>query len=146
MTIALNQHIKEFIDAHRVAHLATADASGEPLIVPVCFAFDGKFFFTAIDDKPKTVSASGLRRVQNIRTNSRVALLLDDYSEDWSQLAYLLIKGTAHLIGPAAGATTEYSHAITLLRSRYVQYRSMTIDRNPLIQIEPQRLKFWSAV
>jgi hypothetical protein len=34
---------------------------------------------------------------------------------------------------------------VKLLRSKYPQYRSMAIDRNPLIQIEPRRLKFWSA-
>ena len=102
MAIDIDERIGQFIDSHRVAHLATTDASGEPLIVPICFAFDGACFFTAIDEKPKTVSASALRRVQNIRTNPQVALLMDDYSEDWSQLAYLLIKGTARIIEPLA--------------------------------------------
>jgi PPOX class probable F420-dependent enzyme len=145
MAIDIDERIGQFIDSHRVAHFATTDASGEPLIVPICFAFDGACFFTAIDEKPKTVSASALRRVQNIRTNPQVALLMDDYSEDWSQLAYLLIKGTARIIEPPVGVGVEHATGVTLLRARYAQYRSMAIDRNPLIRIEPRRLKFWSA-
>jgi PPOX class probable F420-dependent enzyme len=145
MAIDIDERIEQFINSHRVAHLATADASGEPLIVPICFAFDGACFFTAIDEKPKAVSASTLGRLQNIRANPRVALLLDDYSEDWTQLAYLLIKGTARIIDPPAGAGVEHAAGITLLRARYTQYRSMAIDQNPLIRIEPRRLKFWSA-
>jgi PPOX class probable F420-dependent enzyme len=145
MAIDIDERIGQFIDSHRVAHLATADASGEPLIVPICFAFDGACFFTAIDEKPKAVSASTLRRVQNIRANSRVALLMDDYSEDWNQLAYLLIKGTARIIDPSGEADVEHAAGVTLLRARYTQYRSMAIERNPLIRIEPRRVKFWSA-
>ena len=34
-----------FIRSQRVARLATADASGQPHAVPVCFAYDGERFF-----------------------------------------------------------------------------------------------------
>ena len=44
------------IRAARVAHLATADANGQPLVIPICFAFDGKEFFSPIDEKPKQLS------------------------------------------------------------------------------------------
>ena len=30
-----------FIDAQRVARLATADAEGNPHVIPICYAFDG---------------------------------------------------------------------------------------------------------
>jgi PPOX class probable F420-dependent enzyme len=145
MAIEIDDRIRQFIHSHRIAHLATADASLGPHVVPVCFAFDGECFFTAIDEKPKSVSPSALRRIQNIRENSRVALLLDDYSEDWKRLAYLLIHGTARILDPLAEAAASHAAGVNLLRSKYPQYRSMAIDRNPLIQIEPLRLKFWSA-
>ena len=31
----------------RTAHLATADKSGQPHAIPICFVFDGKHFFSA---------------------------------------------------------------------------------------------------
>ena len=42
----------------RTAHLATADKSGQPHVIPICFVFDGKHFYSPIDEKPKR-AASG---------------------------------------------------------------------------------------
>jgi nitroimidazol reductase NimA-like FMN-containing flavoprotein (pyridoxamine 5'-phosphate oxidase superfamily) len=36
--MALSDEARTFLDRHRVAHLATADASGAPHVVPLCFA------------------------------------------------------------------------------------------------------------
>ncbi|HKV00714.1 MAG TPA: pyridoxamine 5'-phosphate oxidase family protein, partial [Ktedonobacteraceae bacterium] len=55
-----------FVQAQRVARLATADADGHPHIVPVCYAFDGTRFYTPLDEKPKRVNESRLQRVRNI--------------------------------------------------------------------------------
>ena len=33
----------------RVARLATADAAGQPHVVPVCFAVDGRTSYTPLD-------------------------------------------------------------------------------------------------
>jgi PPOX class probable F420-dependent enzyme len=145
MAIEIDDRLLQFIHSHRIAHLATADASLGPLVVPVCFVFDGESFFTPIDQKRKSVSASALRRVQNIRENPRVALLFDDYSEDWDALSYLLIDGHAKILDPRTEAGMAHKAVIDLLRSKYPQYRSMDIDQNLLIQVEPRRVKFWSA-
>jgi PPOX class probable F420-dependent enzyme len=144
MKIKIDSRIRQFIDSHRVAHLATTGISLGPHVVPVCFAFDGECFFTAIDEKPKAVALSELRRIRNIRENPQVALVLDDYSEDWKTLSYLLIHGNARILDPVADVGS-HAAGVSLLRSKYPQYHSMAIDRNPLIQIEPLRLKFWSA-
>src|SRR5688500_15182917 len=124
MAIDIDDRIGQFINSHRVARLATVHTSGEPLVVPICFAFDGRCFFTAIDEKPKTVPASTLQRLENIRANPRVAILIDDYSEDWNQLAYLLIKGAARIIDSSAATSVEHAAGVALLRARYAQYRS----------------------
>ena len=56
-----------FIESQRVAHLATADASGRPHVVPVCFAYlDGRIYI-AIDEKPKR--SLRLKRLRNIEKN-----------------------------------------------------------------------------
>ncbi len=69
----------------RVGRLATADATGQPLVVPVCYALDadGRHLYSAIDAKPKRTRQ--LRRLRNIAANPRVSLVVDEYDEDWSR-------------------------------------------------------------
>src|SRR5207245_8487824 len=89
-----------FVAAQRVARLATADADGNPHVIPVCYAFDGTHFYTPLDEKPKRVSETKLRRVRNIEVRPQVALVIDRYDDDWSQLGYVLIQGRAELLLP----------------------------------------------
>jgi len=74
--------VRAKMEEARVAKLATLDARLGPHIVPVCFAYDGKVFYTAIDQKPKRVTPERLARLRNIRAVPRVALLIDEYDED----------------------------------------------------------------
>src|SRR5689334_18667766 len=90
--------VERILKRARVARLATVDARRRPHIVPVCFAYDGKLFYTAIDQKPKRLPRERLARLQNIRALPCVALLVDEYDEDWSQLWFVLVRGTAKLI------------------------------------------------
>src|SRR5215469_8376288 len=86
-----------YLEAHRVGHLATVDAANHPSVVPLCFATDGVAIYSALDDKPKRVPPEELRRVRDIRVQPEVALVVDDYSEEWAHLAYLLIRGPAEI-------------------------------------------------
>ena len=87
-----------------MAHMATADAGGAPHAVPICYAFDGLHLYSVIDLKPKRVAARGLKRVRNILANSRVAIVIDDYDEEWEKLAYVLIQGPRRGAGGRRGA------------------------------------------
>src|SRR5205809_6500307 len=89
-----------FVAAQRVARLATADAEGNPHVIPVCYAFDGERFYTPLDEKPKRVTARQLRRVRNTETRPEDALVLDQYDDDWSRLGYVLVQGRAELLQP----------------------------------------------
>src|SRR3954463_12329586 len=109
-----------FLLAQRVGRLATATSDGAPHVIPVCYACDGASLYIALDAKPKRVAPERLRRIRNILENSQVALVIDRYSDDWSELAYLLIQGDATLIYPGAG---EHHRAVALLRERYAQYQ-----------------------
>ncbi len=125
----------------RVARLATADAQGKPHVIPVCFAFDGRAIYTAIDEKPKRTSPRGLRRVRNIMANPRVALVVDHYDEDWRRLRYVLVQGTASIIdgGP------DHRKAIAHLRDKYRQYRTMRLETRPVLKISPLTIAAWEA-
>ena len=131
--------ITVFIRAGRVAHLATADADGQPLVIPICFAFDGKEFFSPIDEKPKQISPHKLKRLRNIAENSKVSLIIDRYDEDWQRLAYLLITGRAKILLRGA----RHRRAVLLLRKKYSQYERMAIDERPIIVITPIRIRNW---
>ena len=123
----------------RVAHLATADANGQPLVVPICFAFDGKEFVSTIDEKPKQTPPTRLKRLRNITANPKVSLIIDHYDEDWHRLAYLLIRGTAKILLQGA----HHRRGVYLLRRKYPQYRNMAINDRPMIVITPKQLTSW---
>lgn len=126
----------------QVAHLATVDASGQPHVIPICFAFDGKDLYSPIDEKPKRAAPLQLRRVTNISLNPLVAVVIDRYVENWKKLAYVLIFGTAKVLtrGP------RHKKAVLLLRRKYPQYRKMAIHDRPIICITATRLRSWGSL
>ena len=129
--------------AARVARLATLDANREPHMVPICFTFDGSFFYTAIDRKPKSVAPTQLARLKNISIAPQVALLIDEYDEDWSRLWYVLVRGEAALVSAAA----ERGRALAQLKTKYPQYRSgMLPDDAPIVRITPERITSWGKI
>ncbi|MGP0073667.1 MAG: TIGR03668 family PPOX class F420-dependent oxidoreductase [Bryobacteraceae bacterium] len=137
--------IRKKLKQARVARLATLDTRGGPHIVPVCFVYDSQAFYTAIDRKPKRVSPDRLVRLQNIRAVSRVALLIDEYDEDWARLWYVLIRGKAKLIPNSA--QQERASAIRKLRAKYPQYaRGMLAEDAPIIRITPERATCWGKI
>ena len=132
-----------FILAQRVGRLATADRSGRPHVIPVCYAHAGTSFYIALDAKPKRVASLRLKRVRNILDNPQVALVIDRYSEDWSTLAYVLVHGTAALLPPG---DAEHRQAVALLRDRYPQYLEMPIQEQPIIAIRAAAVVAWGAL
>ena len=129
-----------FVHIMRVARLATADENGSPHLVPVCYAFDGTRFYTPLDEKPKRVAGTQLRRVRNIEARHEASLLIDQYDDDWSRLGYVLVHGRADLLQPEDEA---HRHAVALLRERYAQYRTMALEQYPVIVITPDSVTSW---
>jgi PPOX class probable F420-dependent enzyme len=138
----LTRTVLRFIRSARVAHLATADESGQPHVIPICFVFDGNHFYSPIDEKPKRIAPQKLKRLKNIRENPQVSLVVDRYDEDWRKLAYVLVIGKARVL--LGGA--RHRKAVNLLRRKYPQYRTMKINRLPMILIRPTRMTSWGAI
>jgi PPOX class probable F420-dependent enzyme len=130
-----------FLQKQRTGHLATVDGQGRPVVVPFCFVYDGKAFYSPIDEKPKSVSPEKLRRTRNIRANPEVALVIDHYEEDWSRLQFVLIRGRARILHSGK----EHARAVALLRKKYLQYRRMRIEDRPMLKIVPWRIFRWKA-
>ena len=126
----------------RVARMATVDAAGRPYVVPICFVYDGAAFYTAVDRKPKRVPAERLARVRNIAATGRVAVVIDEYREDWRRLWYVAVRGRAR---QARGAERE--RAIGMLRRKYRQYsEGMLADDAMVIKIVAQAVRAWGRV
>lgn len=130
-----------FISAGRVGHLGTADASGRPLVVPICYAFDGKALFSAVDAKPKSVAPARLGRIRNIRENPKVSVVIDQYDEDWTRLRYVVVQGQAEILS----AGPDFSRGVDLLVAKYPQYRAMGLSRDTgvMIKVTPARIREW---
>ena len=134
--------VRDFVQAHRVARLGTVDDAGRPLVLPICYNEAGETLFSPIDAKPKRVPLHRLKRVQNIQKNPHVALVIDDYSEDWTALSYVILHGRAQIL--TGGSAFE--RAILALREKYPQYHHMAIQENPMIAVHLERVVSWGAV
>lgn len=134
---------RKYVERARIGHLATADAEGRPQAVPVCFAFVDDHIVTAIDEKPQQGPPDSLRRSRDIRENPRVTLLVDHYTDDWSQLGWVQVRGTATHCTPR-----EESHSLgtKALREKYEQYGDHDIGKRPLIRIEPGSVRSWGTL
>lgn len=132
-----------FIRDRRVGRLATADARGKPSVVPVVYASfvldDEPVIAIAIDEKPKG-DPRALRRVRNILERPEIALVVDEYHEDWDELAWVLVRGSASLIEPG---DVGHAEALAALRSKYPQYAGMRLEERPAIIIRDLSTRSW---
>jgi PPOX class probable F420-dependent enzyme len=116
----------------RVGRLATTNAHGRPHVVPVCFALHEGRIVTAVDAKPKATTR--LARLDNVRATQRASLLVDHYEEDWDELWWVRVDGSA--------SVTDDDAAIDALAAKYDQYRANR-PAGPVIAIEPDRWRSW---
>ena len=101
--------------------------------------------YTPLDEKPKrVVDPRALARVRDLVKRPDVALLVDRWSEDWTELAWLRIRGRAALLEPG-DAPDEHAGAVAALRVKYPQYREHRLEDRALIRIEVLGAIWWSA-
>ncbi len=139
--LAIDDVVRAFVAEARVGHLATADATGSPFVVPVCFVLLGSTVYSVLDEKPKRADFRRLRRVRNVLDNPRAALVVDRYDEDWSRLGFALLRGPARLVEPGQ----EQVKALGALRDKYPQYRAMHLDDRPALAIDVTDVSTWGA-
>ncbi|HET6609245.1 MAG TPA: TIGR03668 family PPOX class F420-dependent oxidoreductase [Rhodopila sp.] len=132
---------RRFLDRSRVAHLATADAAGTPHLVPVCYAVIGASLHISVDEKPKRTDIP-LKRLRNIQANPRVAVTVDRWDEDWTRLAWIMLRGEADILPDGA----EHDAAQAALRERYPQYRSMDLAPLPVIALRIRSVLSWGRL
>ena|SRR2546428_8155210 len=122
----------------RVGHLATADASGTPHVVPFVFALYGTTVYWAVDRKPKR--SKRLKRLTNIEANPNVEMVVDRYDEDWDRLWWVRASGPARVLEDGE----ERTSALRLLVEKYERYRTLP-PHGAVVAIEVVRVTGWSA-
>lgn len=143
MALIIPSAVEEFIERARLARLATIDSEFKPHLVPVVFVFDGKHFFIPIDEKRKKITKPAkLKRIKNIQHNPDVALLIDQYNEDWKKLAFVMIQGKA-LVASKREENTLLRQAYEKLMKKYVQYQKVGVGEMCII-ITPMKVVSWS--
>ena len=74
----LTKRLARLFGAERVCRVATVGEAGTPHLVPVCHTLVGdRIYFASGDDA---------RKVLNLGQNEHLAVTVDLYSEDWSQI------------------------------------------------------------
>ena len=128
----------QFAEA-RVARLATADADGQPHLVPIVFAVVDDTIYSVVDAKPKRTTK--LRRLANVAANPKVSVLVDHYEDDWSRLWWVRADGTARIVELTSD---EGRLALAQLASRYPQY-GVTVPPGPVLAVDVTKWTSWTA-
>jgi PPOX class probable F420-dependent enzyme len=130
--------LRRRVEAAPVARLATIDRQGRPHLVPICFALVGETIYTAVDRKPKR--SQRLQRIENARANPQVAVLVDHYEDDWSQLWWVRLRGRARVLERGE----EVERALALLAAKYTQYRAEP-PPGPVLAVDLEEWRGWHA-
>jgi PPOX class probable F420-dependent enzyme len=138
----LTDQQRRFLEAHRVARLATADARARPHVVPICYALAGDTLYFTIDEKPKKRPGASLKRLTNLRENPFAALVVDRYDEDWSRLGWVMVQGRAEILD----AGPEHDRAQATLRARYPQLAAMRIEHLPVVAVRIDHAASWGRL
>ena len=97
---------------------------------------DDHTLVTAVDHKQKRTMQ--LQRLENIRADARVTVLVDHYDDDWNQLWWVRLQGLAEVIEAPSSVVLEP------LVQKYEQYRSVP-PAGPAIVVTIVAEASWSA-
>jgi PPOX class probable F420-dependent enzyme len=131
------EEMRRRVATARVGTLATIGLDGLPHVVPFVFALKGDTLYWAVDSKPK--KGPELQRLRNIRRDPRVGVLVDTYSDDWTALWWVRVRGTARFV-----TGEERTRAVNALRGKYPQYRKQPLD-DDVLAIDVEEWVGWQA-
>ena len=107
----LPEPVRQFVAAARVCRIASVRPDGEPHAIPVCPVFDGKStVYVDIGHSYTTAEA--------FRANPRIAVLIDEYDDDWSRLKGVLLRCTME---EATGE--EQDRAWAMIREKFPAHK-----------------------
>jgi PPOX class probable F420-dependent enzyme len=139
----VNKKIANLLNNTNVAYLATATSNRQPYVTPVVFILQNGNIYVPLDEKPKTVSISQLKRVKNIQENPNVCFLIHHYEEDWSKLWFVMLTGYATLVNATSEISRSKQNTMhTKFLSKYSQYKKIGTG-NLYIRIKINKITYW---
>src|SRR5262245_22799797 len=130
----LTKKVTKLLTWERVCRVATTSAAGVPHVVPVCPLFAGGKLYFASD--------ATARKVRNLRANPRVAIAIDLYAEDWSQLKGVTITGNARLIARSARFRQLRARLYRKV-PRYPAEAALDVKGTVIVELTPTRVFTW---
>jgi PPOX class probable F420-dependent enzyme len=128
---------RELVYSASVGRLGYLDDEERPRVLPVTYAVLDGALWSAVDRKPKRSGEPA--RVRYLRCRPDAALTIDDYSDDWTRLAWVQILGQVAVVTIA-----EAPDAVAALVAKYEPYADEP-PPGPLLRLQPERILCWRA-
>ena len=139
----MDKKIVKLIKNSNIGYLATASSNLQPYATPVVFILQNENVYVPLDQKPKTVSISELKRVKNIQENPKVCFLVHHYDEEWTKLWFVMITGYATLVNATSETLKAKLKTIhNKFLSKYSQYNKISVG-NFYIRIRIAKTTHW---
>ncbi len=133
MTEELPAKVVEFIGAARVCRVGTSGPGGQPHVIPVCPVFDGQTLYIDIEHTYATA--------RNLAANPRLAVLIDQYDEDWSKLKGVLLHCRVQEVHGR-----EKDRAWEMIRAKYPQWKEIDWEPHLTLALHIERWFQWGVV
>ena len=130
--------MRRLVSEARVARFASVRPDGRPHVVPIVFAIEGEVLYSSVDEKPK--SSKELVRIENIRANPKVSVLIDEYDEDWTKLWWVRLDGDAEVVDSGPGR----ERGLALLAEKYERYRTDMPPQGEVISVRIESWRGWA--
>lgn len=134
--------IFRLIDAAEVARLAQLDFEKSVHAIPFVFVRHEETLYSPVDGKPKRHAK--LSRLEWIKREPMVTVLIDEYQQDWTQLWWLRIYGEAKQVSTSEPCWDQLTGQLS---EKYPQYEhvDMFAGEPTMLSIKIQRWRYWSA-
>lgn len=129
----------ERVTAAKHGVLGTVHAERGVDLVPVVYAVDDDHTIFIPIDTVKAKTSTRLQRLENIRSDPRVTLLVDAYDADWSRLWWVRINGEG-----TEATTDDLGRFASLLADRYPQYTDAVSIVGGIV-LKPLEVTGWTA-
>jgi hypothetical protein len=107
---------------------------GKPHVIPVCPVFDGEATLY-VDIGPKYAMAGA------VRSSPRIAVLIDEYDDDWSRLKAVLLRCQAEEI-----SGDEKERAWEMIRAKFPQYEGIGWEPRLTLALRVYEWRQWGIV
>ncbi|MEN2974830.1 MAG: pyridoxamine 5'-phosphate oxidase family protein [Candidatus Caldarchaeales archaeon] len=136
MVYELRDYEVRFINRARVMRFSSITKEGYPHVVPLCHVYSDGCIYAVTD--------YGTKKIENIKHNDRVAVVIDEYGEPWGKNKGVMIQGKAEILERGE----EFRKVAKILTMKFPYYKREPygpIEEGdaPIIKIIPEKAVSW---